>query len=59
MVYSRDKYAYCGNSRTCRTQTKWVRCPRCAGKGSSTWATCNNKCDSGYKCEKGVTDPYH
>lgn len=57
-MYTRDREALCSN-KACRKKTKWVRCPRCNGKGAGSWTTCRNNCDSGYKCENGKSDPYH
>lgn len=57
-MYSGDKYQYC-NNRSCKKKTKWVRCPRCNGKGSGQMSQCGNRCDGGYKCENGVRDHWH
>lgn len=57
-MYHGDYYAYC-ESRKCKKKTKWVRCPRCNGKGGGSFSQCSNKCNSGYKCENGKTDPWH
>ena len=59
MPYTGDKYQFCGNSKTCRKRTKWLRCPHCNGKGSGNWSTCGNNCDGGYKCENGIRDKFH
>ncbi len=59
MGYSGDKYQHCPK---CRKKTKWVRCPQppgCNGNGTTSWTTCGNGCDAGYKCENGVRDKYH
>lgn len=57
-MYTRDMERTC-NYKTCRARRKFVRCPNCQGKGPGKFTTCKNKCDSGYKCERGINDPYH
>lgn len=57
-MYTGDRYAYC-SSKKCRKKTKWVRCPHCKGRGSTGWTRCGNNCDSGYKCENGISDRFH
>jgi hypothetical protein len=57
-MYTGDKYAFCSNKK-CGKKVRFVRCPNCAGKGTTSWTTCGNNCTAGYKCENGKSDRYH
>jgi len=55
-MYTRDKEMY---SRTCRKKTNWTRCPNFNGPGPTWLTTCKYRCDDGYKCVHGKSDPHH
>ncbi len=56
MPFSGTTYKQC---RKCGKKTKWVKCPNCNGKGSTSMTQCGNNCDSGYKCENGEREKFH
>jgi hypothetical protein len=57
-LYRGDKYEFCNNKK-CRKKTKWLKCPRCNGRGNTQYSRCGNNCNEGYKCENGVSDQWH
>lgn len=56
MKFFGPRYAHC---RKCGKKTRFVRCPRCHGKGGGLTTQCNHCGNSGYKCEMGTNDRYH
>lgn len=56
MGFLGNRYSHC---RKCGKKTRFVRCPRCKGKGASFTTQCRHCGNTGYKCERGASDQHH
>ncbi len=56
MGYSGDRDMYCGK---CKKTMRFVRCPRCNGKGGGAMSQCRHCANTGYKCSAAPSDAYH
>ena len=56
MGFLGNRYSHC---RKCGKKMRFVRCPRCRGKGGGLTTQCRHCDNSGYKCERGTNDAYH
>lgn len=56
MRFTGNRDQRCGK---CKKTTRFVRCPKCEGKGGSWSTQCHHCGSTGYKCEKGIHDRYH